>query len=56
MTYYPYLTKAREAAFWHQQRKSIGVAISARDCQAAREGKKVTVEPRTSPKPKKPQR
>lgn len=53
MTYYSYLTKAQEAAFWRQQRKSIGVAISARDRQAVREGKKVTVEHRSSPKSKK---
>jgi hypothetical protein len=56
MAYYPYLTKAQEAAFWHQQRDSIGIAVSARDRQAVREGKKVTVERRTSPKPKKLQR
>ncbi len=56
MVYYSRLTKAQEAVFWHQERKSIGVAISARDRQAVREGKKVAVERRSSPKPQKPQR
>jgi len=56
MTYYRYLTKAQEAAFWHRERNSIGVAISARDRQAVKDGKKVTVEQRPPPKPKKPQR
>jgi len=54
--YYSYLTKAEEQAFWHEQRNSIGLPITARDRQAVREGKKVTVEQRPPPKPKKPQR
>jgi len=56
MTYYRYLTKAQEAAFWHHERNAVGVAISARDRQAVKDGKKVTVERRLPPKPKEPQR
>lgn len=56
MTYYPYLTKAQEAAFWRHERNAVGVAISGRDRQAVKDGKKVTVEQRSPPKPKEPQR
>jgi len=44
---YDYLTRAEEAVFWHEQRNDVGVAISARDHQAALDGKQVTVKPRT---------
>jgi len=47
--YYSYLTKGEERAFWHKQRKSLGVAITARDRQAAQEGKQVTVQQRPTP-------
>lgn len=46
MTYYDRLTKAEEQAFWHEQRKSPGLAITARDRLAVQQGKKVTVQER----------
>lgn len=45
-TWYPYLTKAEEQGFWHQQRNSPGVAITARDRLAVQQGKQVTVQVR----------
>jgi len=56
MTYYWYLTKAQEAAFWHRERNAVGVAISARDRQAVKDGKRVTVEQRPPPRTQKPKR
>ncbi len=47
MTYYTHLNKAEEQIFWHEQRNDIGIAISARDRQAALDGKQVTVKQRT---------
>ena len=49
-TWYPYLTKAEEQAFWHQQRNSPGVAIPASAVKAVKEGKTVVIEER---KPRK---
>jgi len=50
------LEKAKEAAFGHRERGFIGVAVSARDRQANKDGKKVTVEQRPPPRPQEPQR
>jgi len=46
---YDYLTRAEEAVFWHEQRNDVGVAISARDHQAALDGKP-NLEPEGKPK------
>ena len=56
MTYCSKLTKAQEQVFWHKQRKSPGVAITARDRQAASEGKRVAIKQRPSLKPNKSSR
>jgi hypothetical protein len=50
MPYYSKLTKAQEQVFWHKQRNSPGMAITARDRQAVKEGKKVSVQPRSPAK------
>jgi hypothetical protein len=49
MIYRSKLTKAQEQSFWHEQRKSPGIAITARDLQAVKEGKTVKVEQRARP-------
>lgn len=50
MAYYDRLTKAEEQAFWHEQRHSAGIPLSARSIQAVKDRKKVSVGPRTVPK------
>lgn len=50
------LEKAKEAAFRHRERDSIGVAVSARDRQANKDGKKLIVEQHPPPRPQEPQR
>jgi hypothetical protein len=45
-TRYDYLTAGEERLFWHEQRKSPGVAITARDRIAVQQGKQVTVQVR----------
>lgn len=46
-TWYSYMTKGEEQAFWHEQRNAPGVAITARDRLAVQQGKKVTVQVRS---------
>lgn len=53
MTYHTHLTKGEEQVFWHEQRKSLGVAITARDRLAAQQGKKVTVQERLPATPRR---
>lgn len=50
MGYRSKLTKAQEQVFWHEQRSSPGVAITARDRQAVKAGKKVSVQQRSPAK------
>lgn len=50
-TWYTYLTPGEERLFWHEQRNSPGVAITARDRLAVQQGKKVTVKIRKAPPP-----
>lgn len=45
------LSKAQEAVFWHNQRSSPGVAITARDRAAVQQGKQVTVQVRQQEDP-----
>jgi hypothetical protein len=54
MGYRSYLTKAQEQVFWHEQRNSVEVAITARDRQAVKEGKRVSVQPRLPAKQRRP--
>lgn len=56
MIYRSKLTKAQEAVFWHEQRNAPGVAITARDRQALKEGKAVKVEQRARPESEKKKR
>ncbi len=52
-TYYSHLTKGEEQLFWHNQRKTLGVAISARDRLAVKQGKQVTVQERERATPRR---
>ena len=54
MGYYSKLTKAQEQVFWHKQRDSVGVAVTARDRQAVKAGKKVSVQQRSPVKQRRP--
>lgn len=44
--YYSHLTKGEEELFWHKQRDSIGLPITARDRLAVKQGKRVSVQRR----------
>jgi len=52
-TWYTYLTPGEERLFWHEQRNSPGVAITARDRLAVQQGKKVTVQERLQAAPRR---
>jgi len=52
-TRYDYLTPGEERLFWHEQRNSPGVAITARDRLAVQQGKKVTVQERPPAAPRR---
>lgn len=53
MTYYTHLTKAEEQVFWHEQRNAPGVAVTARDRLAVKQGKQVTVQVREPAAPRR---
>lgn len=53
-TVYDYLTVAEEQVFWHKQRNAPGMAITARDRQAVKAGKTVSVQQRSPAKRPRP--